>query len=219
MRDRFADARYEVWFHARQMWENGLVVGSAGNISRRIADQPNLIAITPTSITYDDMSAHQIAVVDLRSGEIVESQDPPSYELPMHRVIYAKMPKVAAIVHTHSPFATALSVLRRPLPPVLDEMVIHFGGTIEVADYAFTGTDEVGENVVRALGDRTAVLLANHGNVCVGRDLTRALHTAIVMEGAARVYVLALQIGEPVSLPDSSIEAARRLFQTRKIQL
>src|SRR2546423_7547602 len=213
MRDRFADERYEVWFHARRMWEAGLVVGSAGNVSRRITGEPNLIAITPTSITYDDMSVQQIAVVDLRSGEMLESKEAPSYELPMHRVIYAKMPKVAAIVHTHSPFVTTLSVLRRPLPPVIDEMVIHFGGTIEVADYAFTGTDDVGENVVRALGDRPAALLANHGNVCVGRDLIRALHTAIVMESAARVYVQALQIGEPVALPDSSIEAGRKMFE------
>jgi L-fuculose-phosphate aldolase len=219
MRDRFADARYEVWFHARRMWEAGLVAGSAGNVSQRIADEPDLIAITPTSIAYDDMSAQQIAVVDLRSGETVESKEAPSYELPMHRVIYAKMPQVAAIMHTHSPFVTTLSVLRRPLPPVIDEMVVHFGGTIEVADYAFTGTDEVGENAVRALGDRTAALLANHGNVCVARDLPRALHTAIVMEAGARVYVQALQTGEPVSLPDSSIEAGRRLFETRKIKL
>ena len=219
MPDRFADVRYEVWFHARRMWEAGLVAGSAGNVSRRVADEPDLIAITPTSISYDDMSAQQIAVVDLRTGEPVESKEAPSYEMPMHRVIYTKMPRVGAIVHTHSPFVTTLSLLRRSLPPVIEEMVISFGGTIEVADYAMTGTDEVGENVVRALGDRTGALLANHGNVCVARDLARALHTAIVMESAARVYVQALQTGEPAPLPDSSIEAGRRLFETRKIKL
>jgi L-ribulose-5-phosphate 4-epimerase len=216
MRDRFADVRYEVWFHARRMWESGLVAGSAGNISRRVPDHPHLIAITPTSITYDDMSAQQIVVLDLKTGETVESKEAPSYELPMHRVIYAAMPHVSAIVHTHSPFVTTLSVLRRPLPPVIDEMMVHFGGTIEVADYAFTGTDEVGHNAVRALGDRAGALLANHGNVCVGNDLARTLNTAIVMESAARVYVQALQAGEPVPLPDGSILAGRRMFDSRR---
>lgn len=74
----------------------------------------------------------------------------------------------------------------------------------------------VGENVVKAPGDRTGVILANHGNVCVGRDLTQALHVAVVMESAARAYVQALSIGEPISLPDDAIAAGRRLFDSRK---
>ncbi|HJT16003.1 MAG TPA: class II aldolase/adducin family protein [Thermoanaerobaculia bacterium] len=215
MRDRFADIRYDVWLHARKMWEAGLVAVSSGNVSRRVPGE-KLIAITPTSISYDDMSAAQIAIVDLATGESVESKEAPSYELPMHRVIYKEMPHVAAIVHTHSPFVTTLSVLRRPLPAVIDEMAVHFGGTIDVAEYAFTGTDELGQNVVRALGDRPAALLANHGNVCVAADLAKALKIAVTMEAAARVYFQAQQIGEPVRLPDSAVEAGREMFRKRK---
>ncbi len=158
---------------------------------------------------FTEMSAQQIVIVDLTSGQATHSREAPSYELPMHRVVYRQMQNVAAIVHT------TLSVLRSPLPPVIDEMMVYFGGTIDVADYAFTGTEELGENVVRALGDHSAVLLANHGNVCVGRDIETALHTAITMEAAARVYVQALQIGEPIAPPDSSIEAARAMFRRR----
>jgi len=198
------------------MWEAGLVAGSSGNVSRRVPDEPNLIAITPTSVPYDDMSASQIVVAGLATGESIESKEPPSYELPMHRVIYGEMPNVAAIVHTHSPFATTLSILRRPLPPVLDEMIVHFGGTIEVADYAFTGSEALGHNAVRALGDRPAALLASHGDVCVASNLSTALNIAIAMEAAARVYVQALQIGEPVPLPESALEAGRRLFEMRR---
>ncbi len=216
MRDRFAEVRYEVWFHARRMWEAGLVVGSSGNISRRLADEPNLIAITPTSITYDDMAAPQIVIVDLATGKSVHSRDAPSYELPMHRAVYRRLPSVTAVVHTHSPFVTTLSVLRRPLPPLMDEMMLQFGGPIDVAEYAFTGTEEVGDNVVRALGDRAGVLLANHGNVCVGSDLQAALQTAMLMEAAARVYVQSLQVGEPVALPEPSIEAGRVMFEERR---
>lgn len=206
-----SDAQRDVCHHAKKMWEAELVVGSAGNVSRRIdADR---IAITPTAIPYETLAGEQIAVVDVASGEAIEGA--PSYELPMHLAVYRSRPEVAAIVHTHSTFVTALSVLRRPLPPVIDEMVLYLGGAIEVTDYAFTGTDAVGTNVVRTLGDRNAVLLANHGNVCVGRDLPQALHVALVMESCARIYVEALRLGTPVELPNEAVAAGRRMFEAK----
>jgi len=209
-----AAVRHDVWFHARRMWEAGLVAGSAGNVSRRIDDAH--IAITPTSVPYDKLTEEEIVLVEIESGHAVDSIREPSYELPMHLAIFRSHADVGGIVHTHAPYVTTLSVLRRPLPPVIDEMVVTLGGPIEVAEYAFTGTDALGVNVLRALGDRAAVLLANHGNVCIGRDLAHALHVAISMEAAARVYVQALQIGEPVPLPETSITAGRRMFERRK---
>ncbi len=203
-----------MWEHARKMWQAGLVVASAGNVSRRV--EGDLIAITPTSIPYDVMTAEQVVVYDMLTGRTVDSTNQPSYELPMHLGVYRGRPDVGAIVHTHAPFVTTLSVLRRKLPPVIDEMVLYFGGTIEVTDYAFTGTEAVGKNVLRALGDRTGVILANHGNVCVGNDLAQALHVAITMESTARVYVQALQVGEPQRLPTEAITAGRRMFDDRK---
>jgi L-fuculose-phosphate aldolase len=212
--DHDGEARKEVCSHARKMWESGLVVASAGNVSRRVSS--DRIAITPTSLPYDVMTPDDIVIVDLKTGQAVDSSRGPSYELPMHLVVYRTRPDVQAIVHTHSPFVTTLSILRKPLPPVIDEMVMYFGGTIAVADYAFTGTEAVGMNVVKALGDRTGVILANHGNVCVGRDLQQALHVAVVMESTARAYVQALQIGDPVTLPDHAIKAGRVLFDERQ---
>jgi L-fuculose-phosphate aldolase len=210
---KIEQARHDVWLHARRMWEAGLVVASAGNVSRRVDER--LIAITPTSVAYDVLDAEEIVLVDLATGAPVDSRRAPSYELPMHLVVYRERPDVGAIVHTHSPSVTALSVLRRPLPPVIDEMMMYFGGTIEVTDYAFTGTEQVGANVIAALGDRTAVILANHGNVCVGRDLKQALHVAITMESCARVYVQALQIGEPTLLPQEAIAAGRKMYDAK----
>lgn len=207
MSDSFQSDREAVCRTARRMWEAGLVVASAGNVSARTSE--GVIVITPSSIPYESMKPEQIVVV----GH--DRQGVPSYELPMHRVIYERRPDVAAIVHTHAPFITTLSLLRRPLPPVIDEMMVHFGGTIEVADYAFTGTEEVGENAVRALGDRPGAILANHGNVCVAKTLDRALQLAIAMEACARAYVQALQLGEPAALPESAIAAGRRLFEER----
>jgi len=207
------DARHDVWQHARKMWDAGLVVASAGNVSRRVNDR--LIAITPTSVPYDVLQPEEITLVNVFTGEVVDSPRAASYELPMHLVIYRARPDVGAIVHTHAPSVTALSVVRESLPPVIDEMMMYFGGTIEVTDYAFTGTEDVGTNVIHALGDRTGVILANHGNVCVGRDLKQALHVAITMESCARVYVQALQLGEPVTLPPSSIAAGRRMYEAK----
>ncbi len=196
------------------MWEEGLVVASAGNVSRRIDDEH--MAITPTSIAYGVLKPEDITIVHLATGRTVDSPHPPSYELPMHTAIYRARPDVAAIVHTHGPFVTTLSVLHMPLPPVIDEMMIYFGGIVEVSEYAFTGTADVGTNVVRALGDRSAALIANHGNVCVAKTLDRALHIAITMESCARVYVEALRVGEPVPLPEDAIRAGRKLYEERR---
>jgi L-ribulose-5-phosphate 4-epimerase len=207
------DPRHDVWHHARKMWEAGLVVASSGNVSRRAPD--GRIAITPTSIPYQAMQPDDVVLVDLETGRAVDSFREASYELPLHLGIYRQRADIAAIVHTHAPFITTLSVLRRPLPPIIDEMMVHFGGAVEVADYAFTGTDDLAHNVLRILGDRPGVMLANHGNVCVGRSLDRALHVALAMEAAARVYVQALAIGEPVTLPAEAIEAGRRMFEER----
>lgn len=211
----FHDARLDVLDHARRMWQAGLVVASAGNVSRRIGDDGLLIAITPASVPYETMTVDDIALVELATGRAVDFSRPPSSELPMHLGVYRARADVQAIVHTHAPYVTTLSVLHKPLPPVIDEMLLYFGGTIEVTEYAFTGTEEVGENVVRALGDRTGVILANHGNVCIGRDLGEALHVAVTMESTARVYVQALQLGAPVPLPESAIAAGRRRFDAR----
>ncbi len=211
----FDAARQDVWKHARGMWEAGLVDGSAGNVSCRVQEHPNLIAITPTAVRYEDLVVDDVAIVDRSTGAAHELSRAPSYELPMHLEIYRALPRVQAIVHTHSPFVTTLSILRRPLPPVIDEMMLYFGGTIEVSEYAFTGLPQVGRNAVAALGDRTAVILANHGNVCVGQTLEQALHLATVMESCARVYVQALHIGEPLPLPAEAIAAGRAMFDAR----
>jgi len=209
------DVRRDVWKHARQMWQAGLVVASAGNVSRRADEDGRLVAITPASIPYETMAAGEIAIVDVASGEAVDSIRPPSTELPMHLALYRARPDVQAIVHTHAPYVTTLSVLHEPLPAVIDEMLLYFGGTIEVTEYAFTGTGQVGTNVLAALGDRAGVILANHGNVCIGRDLGEALHVAITMESTARVYVQALQIGAPVRLPEWAVAAGQARYKSR----
>jgi L-fuculose-phosphate aldolase len=203
-----------VWTYALKMWELGLVAASAGNASCRIEGE-DLIAVTPSSIAYDVLTPAEIAVVD-DAGTLVDGPCKPSSELPTHLALYDARPDVQGILHTHSPYVTSLSMLRRPLPPVIDEMLVWLGGGVEIADYAFTGTRELGENAVRALGDRASVLLASHGNVCVGSTLEEALHAAIVVESAARAYVQALAAGDPAVLPDDIIRRGVALYEKRR---
>lgn len=187
----------------------------AGNLSVRV-DGGDVIAITPTSIPYERMTSDQIVVVSLESGKPIDSSLAPSTELPTHLAIYRSRPDVGAIVHTHAPYVSTLAVLRRPLPPVIDEMIVYFGGTIEVAGYAFTGTAELGERVVEALGDRAGVILSNHGNVCVGSDLEDVVHLALTMEATARVYVEALRTGCIAVLPPEALKIGRQAYERRR---
>jgi len=212
--DSIRRTREAVFSAATRMWKYGLVVASAGNVSARVPDEP-LIAITPTSIPYEVLRPEEICVVRM-DDRAAEAGAPPSGELPTHLAVFRARPDVGGIVHTHSPAVSALSVLGRPLPPVIDEMVVYLGGTVEVAEYGFTGTEELAKNAVAALGDRAAVLLSNHGNVCVGTDLDEALHVALTMESTARVYLDALRAGEPRILPEETLRRGRALYETRR---
>lgn len=213
--ERFRAERESVLRCAKKMRDLGLVVASAGNVSTRVS-AGNAIAITPTAVAYDVMTRGQIAVVSLVSGLPIESKLAPSTELPTHLAIYRRRADVGAVVHTHAPYVSTLSVLRQPLPPIIDEMIVYFGGTIEVAEYAFTGTRDLGERVVEALGDRAGALLSNHGNVCVGSNLDEALHVALTMESTARVYVESLRLGRAVTLPEAALRAGRELYERRR---
>jgi len=206
-------ARHEVFDAARAMHEAHLVSVSSGNASARV-DGEAAIAITPSSVPWDELEPETIAIVAL-DGSPIDAPMRPSAELPLHLAVFHARPDVGGVVHTHSTSVTALSLLRRPLPPVIDEIVAWFGGQVEVAGYSFSGTAELAANAVAALGDRAAVILASHGDVCVGRCVADALHVAAMMESAAAAYLAALAAGEPVRLPDDAIAAAREIYVRR----
>jgi L-fuculose-phosphate aldolase len=206
-------ARHEVFEAARAMHAAGLVSVSSGNASCRVEGE-NAIAITPSSVPWEELDSKGVAIVGL-DGCPLDAPLRPSAELPLHLAVYAARPDAGGVVHSHSTSVTALSLLRRPLPPVIDEIVAWFGGRVEVADYAFSGTPALATNAVAALGDRAAVILASHGDVCVGRRVADALHVATMMESAAAAYLAALAAGEPVVLPESAIAAAREIYLRR----
>jgi len=218
--NQWREARKTVLEAALKMAEKGLVVGTSGNISLRLpSDGKNqLIAITPTSRHYDTLKIEDIPIIDFE-GRKVAGDLPPSIETPLHMGIYQARKDVNAVIHTHSVFASAAAVAGIDIPPILEDQAAFLGGEIKLAGYALSGTPEQLTNVLAALGERNAVLLANHGAVGMGRTMRDAFTACELIEKTARVYFLALSAGKINQLPAKSLAAQKALFtkpQTRE---
>jgi len=187
---------------AMEMFTTGLVVGTAGNVSGRQAD--GSVAMTPSSVPYPDITVEGLAVVDL-DGEIVEGSARPSSEKAMHLNCYETFPEVGGVVHCHPAHASMFAIARRAIPACIEEVIVYIGGDIPVAEYRTTGSDELADEVVRHLGHRGAVLMANHGLLCVGKSPQDALHTAAVVEHTAKIVAGAEQLGGVAPLPDEIV--------------
>lgn len=194
--------------------KSGLVVGTWGNISLRDNDK---VYITPTAMDYDSLTTNDIVVCDL-SGNILESKRKPSTELFTHLAIYHKRQDVNAIIHTHSIFATAMAAARKNIPAIVEDIAMIIGGEVPCAKYAPPGTPELGDNVIEVLENKNAVLLANHGAICMGRNLEEAYLVCQVLEKAARVYIFASQIGIPKPLSIEDVENMHNIYLNKYFQ-
>jgi L-fuculose-phosphate aldolase len=192
--DRRLSRRAEVVHYARLLAGRRYVVGADGNVSVREAGGRFLI--TPTGVPYDRLSAAEVC----RLGLDGSGGGRPSSEWRLHAAVYAARPDVKAIVHAHPVHACALAVNREPLPAILDEVGPVLGGQVAVAEYAPSGTADLGRAAVLALAGRQAVLLANHGSLTVGSDLAEAFYRLEVLERAAEVFLVARRAGTPVRL-------------------
>lgn len=207
--------RQSVLDAGRRMAELGLVAGTWGNISMRSADGER-IAITPSGRPYDSLGTADIVVVD-NKGQIIEGETPSS-ELPLHMAMYRARTDVRAVVHTHSLYATACAVAGVAIPPSLEEMVQAVGGEVAVARYALPGTLELAEAAVAALADRSAVLLSNHGVVACGPSLREALLVAQLVEKAAQVHAIAVQLGGARRLSAEDVSMMRKFYLEKYMQ-
>ena len=185
------------------MLDKGLVAGTWGNISSRVPGT-SLIAITPSGKGYREISPTDIVLVN-HDGRTIEGNFKPSSELPLHLAIYKARADIQAIVHTHSVFASACAVAHKNIPPIIEDLVQLVGGGVEVADYALPGTEELAKNIVVALGEKNAVLLANHGVVGCGQSLTEGMMACELVEKAAQIYIYANQIGGAQILSDKDV--------------
>ena len=203
---RWQREKEQVLALARRMAARGLVSGTSGNVSVRIEvkGKTGLIAVTPTSFPYDTMSPDDIQVVSFE-GVTVEGTLKPSMETRLHLGIYRARPNVNAVIHTHSVYASAVAVTGQSIPPITEEQVIYLGGEIACAPYAPSGTEELARAALEALGDRSGVLLRNHGAIGTGKDPAAAFTACELLEKCAQVYLLALSAGTAEPLPEATV--------------
>jgi L-fuculose-phosphate aldolase len=201
MAGRAADHRAEIIAVTQALEAAGLVPNKSGNVSCRIAEG---FAITPAGIPYRDLRPQQIVALHLDAPPPAEPR--PSSEWRMHAAIYRARPEVAAIIHTHSPRATALACAGRGIPP-FHYMIALAGGEVRCMPYATFGTPELAASAVRGLDGRQACLLGNHGVMAVGDTLARAYAVAIEVENLAAEYLSMLAAGlEPMLLDDAELQ-------------
>ena len=192
------------------MLATNLTVGTWGNISCRVPGE-KYIAITPTGMNYDALMPEDIVVLDLR-GKTISGNRKPSIEVPLHLAIYNAREDVGAIVHTHSPYATAMAVARKEIPGAVEDLVQIVGGNVRVSEYSLPGTEQLGINTVKAMKGRNAVLLANHGILGAGRDLEEAFRVCQVVEKSAQIAIFAHLMGGVVELSDDDISGMRNFY-------
>jgi L-fuculose-phosphate aldolase len=210
--------REEVAAVSRRLAAEGLVLGTAGNVSARRGDE---VAITPTGAVLAELEPEQVSVVDLE-GRHVDGELTPTSELDLHLGVYRRY-DAGAIVHTHAPMATALSCVLDELPCVHYQMLL-LGGPVPVAPYATFGTPELAGSVLDALEGRRAALMANHGAIVHAEDLDGALELSLLLEWACTVYWRAAAIGEPRALGTEQREAvvaaalARNYGSTHRVE-
>lgn len=212
--DVIAQLRRELLILHRKLVTWGLVVWTAGNVSARIPGEP-LMLIKPSGVDYDLLREESFVVCDF-SGDRVEGSLTPSSDARSHGYIYAHMPHVGGVVHTHSPYATAWAARGEPIPCILTAMADEFGGPIPVGPFAPIGDERIGRGVVETLrtSRSPAVLMKNHGVFAVGATAEAAVKAAVMCEDAARTVYLARNLGEVEPLPAHDIDALHRRYQT-----
>jgi L-fuculose-phosphate aldolase len=193
---------------ARQSARQGLNPGSSGNLSVRMSDG---FLVTPSGLANDTLQAGQMVGVDMQGQS--NGNLKPSSEWRIHRDIYHARPEVNAVVHAHSPYAVSLACLRRDIPPFHYMIAAAGGKDIRCAGYATFGTQALSDNVLAALQDRRACLMANHGLVAVGASLDAALSLALEVEELCAQYWRASLMGEPVLLDDVEMDEVLERFK------
>lgn len=206
-----ASLRRNVISIAREMDRLGFAPSKSGNVSARA---PHGLLITPSALPYAQTKPADLVLLDL-DGKVLTGKRPPSSEWRFHAAIYRARPEVNAVVHTHSPRATALSCARRGLPAFHYMIAIAGGHDIRCAPYATFGTQALSDHAVRALKGRKATLLSNHGVIAVGATLDGALAVAKEVENLSGQYLdlLAAKL-KPVILGKTEMERVLVQFAT-----
>ncbi|MBL4786444.1 MAG: class II aldolase/adducin family protein [Cohaesibacteraceae bacterium] len=202
--------------HCLLMNDSGLNQGTSGNISVR---QGANMLITPSALAYELMKPEDIVLMPINDNfDLSRLKRKPSSEWRFHAAILAARPEVNAIVHTHSPYATSLAMVRKSIPACHYMIAVFGGNDVRCSDYAIVGSPALAETALDALKDRFGCLLANHGMIALGETLEKAMWRAAELETLARQYCIALSVGEPALLNETEMEEMHALMSSYGLQ-
>jgi L-fuculose-phosphate aldolase len=193
------NAPEQVLAAAKELLEKGLVEGTSGNISARMEN--GNVALTPSSLDYRDMKLEDIVIVN-PEGETVQGERAPTSEKYLHMACLTAYEDIAVVIHSHAVYATMFAVAQQDIPSCIDEFTVYLGGDVRCTEYASSGSPELGEQTVKALEDRGAALIANHGMVAVATDMHKAMHITALVERSAKIIWGAKQLGAIHPLPE-----------------
>lgn len=199
---RLEEERIQIVEYGKKLIAAGLTAGTGGNLSV-LNTEDGLVAISPSGFDYYKTMPEDVVLSDLE-GRIVEGTRKPSVELPLHLALYRRRADVSAVVHTHSVYATTVACLQWELP-AFHYLVGYAGKKVPLAPYATFGSEVLAQKVADTIEDHNAVLMANHGLICVGPGIAAAFNVAEVIELMARIYCQAKSLGEPVLLSDQEM--------------
>ncbi len=201
------ELRHQVINVAKRLPDYGLVWMAGGTICARDSET-GYVVVTPSGMTYSDLTASDMIVTDMQMN-IIDGKHRPSVALNLWTGFFRARPDLNAMVHTHSPFATAFSVIGEPIPILTETQANWFGGPIPVTPYLSVDDERFATLPVELLGQGFGVLLGQHGVITLGADLDGALERAVTLEEAARTYSIAKTIGNPLVFSD---EMSRKSF-------
>ena len=207
---RLKEERNEIVRFGEKLVSSKLTTGTGGNLSL-FNRKEGLIAISPSGIDYLEMRPEDIVLLNI-DGEIAEGSRRPSSELNFHTMLYQKRKDINAIIHTHSVYATTIACLNWEIPAV-HYLVGFSGNKVPVAPYATFGTKELAENISKTIGNYNAVLLANHGLITIGVDLSSTFYIAEEIELVAQIYYQSRCIGKPAILSDKEMVKVIKKFK------
>ena len=208
-----AAIRQEVAALHAELTRYQLVVWTAGNVSARVPGQ-DLLVIKPSGVSYDDLTPDNMVVCDLH-GHVVEGEHAPSSDTEAQAYVYREMPHVGGVVHTHSTYAAAWAIRGEPVPCVLTMCADEFGGEIPIGPFAVIGDDSIGRGIVDTLRDHRspAVIMRNHGVFSIGPTPRKAVAAAVMCEDVARTVHISRQLGPPLPIDQSHIDALHHRYQ------
>ncbi len=196
----------EIVCYAGRIAKLDLAPNTQGNLSARDPDS-GLVAITPHDYPYEAMMPDDVVFLEL-AGKVVSGHREPSHETAVHLTVYRERPDVQAIVHTEPIYVNVFGVLGRPIPPVVVSQLLAVGGDAPVMPFMPSGSEAFGLEMLRAMGDRNAVIWAQHGCLTIGPDLEAAFRVTVALEGGAKIAYLASVLGTPNALSLADLQMA-----------